>query len=62
MQAHQARFPQVTKAMRHETVLTKKAVEKFHPSQTNFAADPSIPSSPTRSPAEANPWHRPATL
>ncbi len=58
MQPHQARVPQVTMAMRHKTVLTKKALEKFHPSQTNFAADPSIPSSPTLSPAEPNPWHR----
>ncbi len=55
MQAHQARIPQVTMAMWHETVLTKETLEKFHPSQTNFAADPSIPSSPTLSPAEPNP-------
>ena len=58
MQPHQARVPQVTMAVRHETVLTKETLEKFHPRQTNFAADPSIPSSPTLSPAEPNPWHR----
>jgi hypothetical protein len=45
-------------AMRHETVLAKETLEKFHPSQTNFAANASIPSSPTLSPAEPNPWHR----
>ena len=27
-------------AMRHETVLTKETREKFHPSQTNSAAQP----------------------
>jgi hypothetical protein len=58
MQAHQAGIPQVTMAMRHETVLAKETLEKFHPSQTNFAASTSIPSSPTLSPAEPNPWHR----
>jgi len=31
MQPHQARVPQVTMAMRHETVLTKNTLEKFHP-------------------------------
>jgi hypothetical protein len=32
MQPHQARVPQVTMAMRHETVLTKETLEKAHPS------------------------------
>jgi hypothetical protein len=58
MQAHQAGIPQVTMAMRHETVLAKETLEKFHPNQTNFAASASIPSSPTLSPAKPNPWHR----
>ena len=53
MQAHQARIPQVTMAMRHETVLTKETLEKFHPSQTNFAADPSNPSSPQPFPRQS---------
>jgi hypothetical protein len=32
VQPHQARVPQVAMAMRHETVLTKETLEKFHQS------------------------------
>jgi hypothetical protein len=53
MQPHQAWVPQVTMAMRHETVLAKETLEKFHPSQTNCAANASIPSSPNPFPGRA---------
>jgi hypothetical protein len=53
MQAYQARIPQVTMAMWHETVLTKETLEKFHPSQTNCAANASIASSPNPFPGRA---------
>ena len=53
VQPHQAGVPQVAVAMRHETVLAKETLEKFHPSQTTFAANASIVLSPNPFPGRA---------
>src|SRR5207302_4885252 len=53
MQPHQDRIPQVAMAMWHETVLAKETREKLHPSQTNFAPNASIPSTPQPFPRQS---------